>query len=127
MLRRVVVAIVGLLVVAATGLQSVGATSSASKPKIVFVSDRGHSGADGTNLHLRDIWTMDADGTNAQMIVEIPSSTAGIAWSPDGNWIAYAVADRGDIMLVHPYGTGSKRLTHEEDVFHSEPAWQPRP
>jgi Tol biopolymer transport system component len=73
------------------------------------------------------LWTMDANGTNAQMIVEIPSSTAGIAWSPDGNWIAYAVADRGDIMLVRPDGTGSKRLTHEEDVFHSEPAWQPRP
>ena len=73
------------------------------------------------------LWTMNANGTDAQMIVEIPSSTAGIAWSPDGNWIAYAVAERGDIMLVHPDGTGSKRLTHEEDVFHSEPAWQPRP
>jgi Tol biopolymer transport system component len=74
-----------------------------------------------------DLWTMKANGSGAELVAEVPSSTAGIAWSPDGRWIAYAIADRGDIMLVHPDGSGSKPLTHEEDVFHSQPAWQPRP
>jgi tricorn protease-like protein len=74
-----------------------------------------------------DLWAMKANGTGAHLIIEVPSSTAGIAWSPDGRWIAYAIADRGDVMLVHPDGTGSKALTDDAELFHSEPAWQPRP
>jgi Tol biopolymer transport system component len=74
-----------------------------------------------------DLWTMNANGNRAHLVIEVPSSTAGIAWSPDGHWIAYAIADRGDVMLVHPDGTGEKRLTDDEELFHSEPAWQPRP
>jgi tricorn protease-like protein len=74
-----------------------------------------------------DLWTMNANGSDAHLVIEVPSSTAGIAWSPDGHWIAYAIADRGDVMLVHPDGTGEKPLTTEGELFHSEPAWQPRP
>ncbi|MBA3718205.1 MAG: PD40 domain-containing protein [Actinobacteria bacterium] len=74
-----------------------------------------------------DLWTMNADGSGAKLVIDVPSSTAGIAWSPDGNWIAYAIADRSDLLLVHPDGTGGKHLTHEPDLFHSEPAWQPKP
>jgi TolB protein len=74
-----------------------------------------------------DLWTMKANGTGAHLVIEVPSSTAGISWSPDGRWIAYGVADRGDIMLVHPDGTGSRGLTGDDELFHSEPAWQPRP
>jgi len=74
-----------------------------------------------------NLFTMKANGSGAELIAEVPSSTAGIAWSPDGKWIAYAIADRGDVMLVRPDGSGSHRLTHDEDLFHSQPAWQPRP
>ena len=74
-----------------------------------------------------DLWTMNANGTGAHLVIEVPSSTAGIAWSPDGRWIAYAIADRGDVKLVHPDGTGEKPLTSDDELFHSEPAWQPRP
>jgi len=74
-----------------------------------------------------DVWAMNANGTGAHLVIEIPSSTAGIAWSPDSRWIAYAIADRGDVMLVHPDGSGEKHLTDGEELFHSEPAWQPRP
>ena len=74
-----------------------------------------------------DVWTMKANGTGAQLVIDVPSSTAGIAWSPDSRWIGYAIADRGDVMLVRPDGTGGKRLTDEPDLFHSEPAWQPKP
>ena len=69
---------------------------------------------------------MKAGGAGAHKIDDVPSSTAGIAWSPDGRWIAYAVADRGDVMLVHPDGTDATQLTDEADLFHSEPAWQPK-
>jgi hypothetical protein len=30
-------------------------------------------------------------------------------------------------MLVRPDGTGEKHLTSDDELFHSEPAWQPRP
>jgi Tol biopolymer transport system component len=74
-----------------------------------------------------NLWTMKANGTGAELIAEVPSSTAGIAWSPDGRWIAYAIADRGDVMLIRPDGSDERTLTDEPDIFHSEPAWQPRP
>lgn len=73
------------------------------------------------------IWTMKASGVGAKLLVDIPSSEGGFAWSPDGQWIAYAIGDRGDVMLIHPGGTGKKRLTHQGALFHSEPAWQPLP
>lgn len=74
-----------------------------------------------------DLWTMKSAGTGAHVVTEVPSSTAGIAWSPDGRWIAYAVADRGNVLLVHPDGSGERELTDDPDLFHSQPAWQPRP
>jgi Tol biopolymer transport system component len=74
-----------------------------------------------------NLWTMKANGTGAHLVTDVPSSTAGIAWSPDGHWIAYGIADRGPAMLIHPDGSGSKRLTADDGLFHSEPAWQPRP
>ena len=84
---------------------------------------------DGKNVAFSrngDLWTMKAGGAGAHKITDVPSSTAGIAWSPDGRWIAYAIADRGDVMLVHPDGTSATPLTNEADLFHSEPAWQPK-
>jgi TolB protein len=74
-----------------------------------------------------NVWTMKAGGSDAEMVAEVPSSTAGIAWSPDGKWIAYAIADRGDVMVVHPDGSDQHALTDEPDLFHSVPAWQPKP
>jgi Tol biopolymer transport system component len=74
-----------------------------------------------------DLWVMKVNGTGARLVAGVASSTAGIAWSPDNHWIAYAVADRGDVMLVRPDGTGQKELTDDPDLFHAQPAWQPRP
>lgn len=73
-----------------------------------------------------DIWTMKANGTSAHRVIRIASSEAGLAWSPDGHWIAYAIGNRGDIRLVHPNGSGGKALTHAPALFHSAPAWQPK-
>jgi Tol biopolymer transport system component len=42
-------------------------------------------------------------------------------WSPDGRWIAYSAVTRADegrtasIWIVHPDGTGARRLTHPAD------------
>ena len=73
-----------------------------------------------------DIWMANANGEAAHLVVALRSSESGIAWSPDGRWIAYAIADRGDLMRVHPDRSGSQRLTHQSGLFHSQPSWQPK-
>jgi len=47
------------------------------------------------------------------------------AWSPNGEWIAYAARDgtRHDIWLVHPDGTGNARVT--TSGRNRMPAWSP--
>jgi TolB protein len=74
-----------------------------------------------------DLWVASANGTSARRVAVVSSGTAGIAWSPDGSLIAYASGDRGDVLLVHPDGTGSRHLTHKGDLFHSWPTWQRAP
>jgi TolB protein len=74
-----------------------------------------------------DVWTMNAKGAGTRALVRVPSATAGIAWSPDGKWIAYGTGDRGDIRLIRPDGTGARPLTHQPGLFNSWPAWQPKP
>ena len=73
-----------------------------------------------------DIWTAHAAGGGARGVVDIRSSESGMAWSPDGRWIAYAIADRGDLIRIHPDGTGWQPLTHQSGLFHSQPSWQPK-
>jgi dipeptidyl aminopeptidase/acylaminoacyl peptidase len=50
------------------------------------------------------------------------------AWSPDGTWIAYSRDYTGtpvrEIWLVHPDGTGARRLT-KLNASANTPAWSP--
>lgn len=77
---------------------------------------------DGTQLvhYLGDggIWVMAADGSSQQRI-DVGWS---VAWSPDGEWIAYRSDGSPDALLrvIHPDGTGRKTLTTGDpnsDVF----------
>ncbi len=89
------------------------------------------------------IVVMDADGQNQRQITNIPSSTpifspGGIfpdmrgavtpAWSPDGQWIAFASNHLGnyDIYVIRPDGTAMRRIleTPEDEL---SVGWGPRP
>jgi Tol biopolymer transport system component len=72
-----------------------------------------------------DLWTMNANGTRAKLLVKAFANAT--AWSPDGKWIAYGGAERGDLRIIHPDGTGARQLTHQSGQFNSWPAWQPKP
>ena len=53
---------------------------------------------------------------------------ARAAWSPDGNWVAYAGWDvqyDWDIFVIHPDGSGKKNLTHALSNEDNQPVWSP--
>src|SRR5205814_1474554 len=63
----------------------------------------------------RAIWTMKADGSDAQKLIEFPFRTfSGVDWSPDGSVIAYsALADnRMQIFTVPSTGGTPTQITH---------------
>jgi Tol biopolymer transport system component len=86
--------------------------------QLVFVTTRNG----GTS----DLWTLDLQSRQAKALTSGPGGDFRPAWSPDGKWIAFS-SDRGstmpmghgrwehiqlaDIYLVHPDGTGLKRIT----------------
>jgi dipeptidyl aminopeptidase/acylaminoacyl peptidase len=86
--------------------------------QIVFVTTRNGGTA--------DLWTMDLQTKRAKALTSGAAGDYRPAWSPDGQWIAFT-SDRGSTMpfgrgrwehlqiagiyLVHPDGTGLKRVT----------------
>src|SRR5215471_15399531 len=97
--------------------------------QIVFVTTR----AGGT----ADLWILDVATRKAKPLTSGPGGDFRPAWSPDGKWIAFS-SDRGfpppmakgrweelhlvDIYIVHPDGSGLKRLT-EHGEFCGSPQW----
>jgi TolB protein len=89
------------------------------------------------------IWLMNTDGTNQRQLTH-PYQLADVEqdedttadWSPDGKWIAFSRSHephegntgstryRADIYLIHPDGTGLRRLTRLTNNNVS-PAWSP--
>ncbi len=97
--------------------------------QLVFVSTR----AAGTS----DLWILDLQTRRAKALTSGPGGDFRPAWSPDGKWIAFA-SDRlsnlpfahgrwehlqlVDIFIIHPDGTGLKRIT-EHGNFCGSPKW----
>ncbi len=97
--------------------------------QIVFVTSR----AGGT----ADLWLLDLQNRRAKPLTSGPGGDFRPAWSPDGRWIAFS-SDRGsglpfahgrwehlhlvDIYLIHPDGSGLKRIT-EHGGFCGSPKW----
>jgi Tol biopolymer transport system component len=74
-----------------------------------------------------DLWTASLEGeiTRVHRSPCCPWDYTRPAWSPDGEWIAFAVADESEnesgLFLVRPDGSGLRRLSASV----GEPAWQP--
>jgi TolB protein len=99
--------------------------------QVVFVTTR----AGGT----ADVWMLDLRTRRARPLTSGPGGDFRPSWSPDGQWIAFS-SDRGstlprekgaqwwvhlqlaDIYLIHPDGSGLKRLSKPGN-FCGSPKW----
>jgi Tol biopolymer transport system component len=99
--------------------------------EIVFVSTRGGGKA--------KLWALSTHSHKARMLTSGEGGDFRPAWSPDGKWIAFS-SDRDsnlppaknrwerlhlvDIYLIHPDGTGLKRISQHGN-FCGSPKWTP--
>ncbi|MCC7161891.1 MAG: PD40 domain-containing protein [Anaerolineae bacterium] len=95
--------------------------------RIAYVSNR--SG-------ISQVWVMNADGSNAVQLTNIPAGAEQPKWSPDGNWLAFVTYtgsgegnDRRELYLLYAPASAVKeeqrgviRLT-QNDSDDTEPAW----
>jgi TolB protein len=107
------------------------AAFSPDESQIVFVSTRAAGFA--------NLWILDLSTRRAKPLTDGRGGDFRPAWSPDGRWIAFS-SDRDsdfpaakgrwerlhlvDIFIVHPDGTGLKRIS-ERGGFCGSPKWMP--
>ena len=106
------------------------AAFSPDENQLVFVSTRAAGFA--------NLWILDLASRKAHALTSGHGGDFRPAWSPDGQWIAFS-SDRDSnlpdakgrwerlhiagIYVIHPDGTGLKRLTPPDDNFCGSPKW----
>jgi TolB protein len=98
---------------------------------IAFVSSRGSG--------VTDVWTLDLGTHRLRNVTAAPGGDFRPSWSPDGRWIAFSSdrethverrapeweqSQRTSLYLIHPDGSGLRRLTDGEK-FAGSPRWSP--
>jgi Tol biopolymer transport system component len=75
-----------------------------------------------------DVWIVNADGSEAVNLTNDEARDHSPAWSPDGEWIAFAsVRDSvyWELYVMRSDGTEIQRLTWWEDASDLWPSWSP--
>ena len=106
------------------------AAFSPDEKQIVFVSTRAAG--------LANLWILDLATQKARALTSGRGGDFRPAWSPDGKWIAFS-SDRdsnlpdakgrwerlhiASVYVVHPDGSGLKRLTAKDGNFCGSPKW----
>lgn len=93
-----------------TRMAKIGSCSSPSFSldgvRLAFLSD-----LNGTP----QVWIAPIQGEWPELVTSLDDQVQEVSWSPDGTWLAFSLAPGGgmnrQIYLVHPDGTGLRRLT----------------
>jgi Tol biopolymer transport system component len=82
----------------------------------------------GVEPQEKDIYVMDADGSNVHRLTDSPGLDEGPLWSPDGTKIAFSSARDGqqELYVMNADGTDPRRLT-DNPARDESPDWQPLP
>jgi Tol biopolymer transport system component len=82
----------------------------------------------GVEPHEKDIYVMNADGTNVRRLTDSPGLDEGPAWSPDGTKISFSSDREGqqEIYVMNADGSDQRRLT-DNPARDESPDWQPLP
>jgi len=80
----------------------------------------------GTEAQEKDIYVMNADGSDVRRLTYSPGLDEGPAWSPDGTKIAFSSARDGqqEIYVMNADGSDPRRLT-SNPARDESPDWQP--
>jgi Tol biopolymer transport system component len=86
--------------------------------RIVFKSRRDNN---------REIYIMNADGSNPTRLTDNPAYDGGPSWSPDGQKIAFVSERDGnaEIYIMDVDGSNQMRLTDNPAVDGGRPSWSP--
>jgi TolB protein len=101
---------------AITSADDIDPTWSADGSMIAFASSR--AGA-------RQLFVMNADGSNIRQVTNLPDMGGRSSWSPDGTKLAFYAGPKGDhnIHIINADGTGLVKLTNGGDNL--GPSWSP--
>ncbi len=79
----------------------------------------------------REVYIMDADGSNARQLTPSGGNSQGPSFSPDGQWVVFTAYfdhpgdDHGcEIYIIRIDGTDLRRLTNN-DYCDYQPRWGP--
>ena len=99
---------------------AVAPTFSPDGKRIAFLS--GISGSP-------QVWIVSRDGGWPDQITALDDPVGAILWSPNGDWIAVQVAPGGglneQVYVVHPDGTGLRRITEGGKTNNHIGDWMP--
>jgi TolB protein len=107
------------LTVTKKGTINISPTWSKTGQQIAFVSDRS-----GT----QQIYTMDAEGTNVQRLIDEGGDAENPTWSPDGQFIAFAWKKRNSgryDIYVHDLARGRNSQLTSDAGDNERPSWAP--
>ena len=121
-MTRLVLVVASLLVSSAVGADEDDLEASVSLMAKIGACSQPSFSPDGSRVAfisnlsgVPQVWIAPSGGGWPTMVTALDDPVGGVAWSPEGDWLAISVAPGGgmnqQVYLVRPDGTGLRRLT----------------